>query len=1184
MMKTFNTLDQDYYLFHGQLDRYIRKGIIDKNDPHYNKYIYLVKLKRFDNDDMYVYSYITYNAIFSKTILLYFLHRYQARNLIREELKECLILIDESISKKVFELDGIYLSDENALHNIHNIKVSEKIDSVLYLYTWLLYINYGCSMEDIANLVKLDLSRNYYDILSIIIRALDKINPDLDLSIKKDFNEKAETLFNPMDNCLIICSDLQQLLVELKKKNVSIDQGPKGVRGFISRMDSHLCTLDTDIRNTMFYHHRHHYYKQTFIKVFDLIPRHKFSFKNIHMGMGNVRWFSSRPVKYYRKTIKTTFSRQNLFLDNYRIIKALLQDKSFGLRDMQFKIEDFLQNQESKFSDTKNTGYTLFYTDKNFEFLNNKKQDLIKLLSSSDFSRIKGNSNKEFYLKWAGKFIEVLKMEFIADLLLSYFIEIMTRESVEQEDNVYTPGIPSITSFERFGAKLVNKYIYNDYINNRKDNMSLSLFKSLNKDKYKEFLDETFNSNIGAYFVQCLIEIDILYQSLDIKAGTHLEKEYYIRVPDNLRSNFLTNSEGILHTPQKLPMVCEPKDYVYSDNNSKNILGGYLLNDVHYTDYLFKDKVGYEIDTKLKEDNIVVDLINGLSKTPYKINKNVLEFIKLYGLEKGIILDDTEKKISNFMKNPYKYYTKKEKNDLRSLSSKISLQKNILNIAECYSDMEKLYFPVRLDNRTRIYCETDYFDYQKSDLAKGLILFVKPGIMLKSDIDIINYFKAYGANMFGEGLDKKSFNYRVKWVDSNSNDILNFRDNDIINKSENKACFLAFCFEYERFTEFMDNLESTSFSTCLPIQLDASCNGYQHLALLTRETSMFNKLNLGKLNKNQNPNDFYSYTLDQIYSHIRYKIKTLEGKQDKSVKESDYLESLKRLLKTALDRSIVKSIIMTNSYNASVLRLIEYLASNLNQKFVDVSVEGKTVKKRRYWYKDPESLITRSDISNFIMCMKEVLYMELPKIKELGNYLDSIAKICTKLNMDIPWNLPSGAMVRESYQKEKTYQLKAFSFLKAKYTFKKYIKGKFDLRKQKRSTMPNLIHSLDATTIALLYKDYKNIGCLYTIHDCFATTANHVPMLIDVLKSVYLKLYSSEDYLLQFDKLVRININSRFGNKVFELNDTEVRVPDDDSKKKTEILSYPDIDKVLNIKGHEKEKIKNLVHSPYIII
>lgn len=102
--------------------------------------------------------------------------------------------------------------------------------------------------------------------------------------------------------------------------------------------------------------------------------------------------------------------------------------------------------------------------------------------------------------------------------------------------------------------------------------------------------------------------------------------------------------------------------------------------------------------------------------------------------------------------------------------------------------------------------------------------------------------------------------------------------------------------------------------------------------------------------------------------------------------------------------------------------------------------------------------------------------------------------------------------------------------------------------------MPNLIHSLDGTYIALLYKNFKDIGSLYTVHDCFAVTAENVPKLMSMLKFVYLKLYSEDNYLLNFDKLIRLNINQTRGDNVLKLDGITINIPM--KRKKYEVSRY----------------------------
>jgi DNA-directed RNA polymerase len=56
------------------------------------------------------------------------------------------------------------------------------------------------------------------------------------------------------------------------------------------------------------------------------------------------------------------------------------------------------------------------------------------------------------------------------------------------------------------------------------------------------------------------------------------------------------------------------------------------------------------------------------------------------------------------------------------------------------------------------------------------------------------------------------------------------------------------------------------------------------------------------------------------------------------------------------------------------------------------------------------------------------------------------------------------------------------------------IKYQFDQTKQLNATMPNLIHSLKASSIALLYNLLAKCGKanIYTVYDCFAVTADKV--------------------------------------------------------------------------------------------
>lgn len=388
----------------------------------------------------------------------------------------------------------------------------------------------------------------------------------------------------------------------------------------------------------------------------------------------------------------------------------------------------------------------------------------------------------------------------------------------------------------------------------------------------------------------------------------------------------------------------------------------------------------------------------------------------------------------------YRKRTKHEINTLQALASRVSLESYILIIANAYSKVDNIYFPVRLDQRTRIYCTPEYLNYQSNDLAKSLLSFSKPGILSKDDKDSINNFKSYGALLYKSGFGKNSRSYRTKWVDENNNRILNFRTNDIIDTADkdSRACFVSFCFEYERFIKFMDNVELSTFSTYLPIQLDASCNGYQHISLLTRESKVFEKLNLTPSTKDDKPEDFYNYVLVETKDYINKMVSLIEENDNMYNKTMD---SYKRLSVIALTRSMIKKAIMTYGYNAGAITMVDYIKGLLVPSTKSIVVDNKTIEQTIYYIDDSspvDQYLTASDLFVFVNTFEKVLSQIFPKMKNLKTYTKQIVSICTKLGMAIPWVLPSGAHVKQSYLSAKEFKTCPFAFMKSTLTFKLY--------------------------------------------------------------------------------------------------------------------------------------------------
>lgn len=162
----------------------------------------------------------------------------------------------------------------------------------------------------------------------------------------------------------------------------------------------------------------------------------------------------------------------------------------------------------------------------------------------------------------------------------------------------------------------------------------------------------------------------------------------------------------------------------------------------------------------------------------------------------------------------------------------------------------------------------------------------------------------------------------MDWVNENIENILEYDNGILLRRAKDKLLFLAFCMEFKRFYEFYTNESSHVFETYFPIQLDATCNGFQHMALLSNEERLFKELNLDKKTAKDNPNDFYTFLLHKIIN--KFETQLSKGIEIETKSGGNY----KRLSKFVWDRSYIKKVIMTIPYNVSTREMKNYLLSN----------------------------------------------------------------------------------------------------------------------------------------------------------------------------------------------------------------------------------------------------------------
>jgi len=207
------------------------------------------------------------------------------------------------------------------------------------------------------------------------------------------------------------------------------------------------------------------------------------------------------------------------------------------------------------------------------------------------------------------------------------------------------------------------------------------------------------------------------------------------------------------------------------------------------------------------------NVVNYLSSIKFEINENFLNYLENDG---NYLLDD-----SNL--------------DNSSKSNLDPIQKAIiLKIAKVFKSTP-FFLPVHSDWRGRIYTQSFFIDYQGSELSTALLQFYDGESL--SDLGRESLY-IFGANCYNENnIGKASFEERIQWVKDNYENIIKM-DPDFIKKAESKLLFVAFSLCLKEL-----HLNSNAIVK-LPVFLDATCSGIQHLAALLRDFELASRVNI----------------------------------------------------------------------------------------------------------------------------------------------------------------------------------------------------------------------------------------------------------------------------------------------------------------------------------------------------
>lgn len=452
-----------------------------------------------------------------------------------------------------------------------------------------------------------------------------------------------------------------------------------------------------------------------------------------------------------------------------------------------------------------------------------------------------------------------------------------------------------------------------------------------------------------------------------------------------------------------------------------------------------------------------------------------------------------------------------------------------IETAQRTAPAERFYTPMNWDWRTRTY-SLARFNFQREDRVRSLFLFAngKPigeeGIWwLKVHVANCGAFK--DENKIG--IDKKPFEERVKWVEDHIADIADYVKRPLYRtdwvEADSPFLFLAAC------RELIECDNDPSYVTHLPTAWDGSCNGLQHLFLMTRDPEG----RLVNLTDNDQPEDIYQVIADVVKQMIEADRGNMElfGKRDDNKPERKTVATFDRLAQMALafgvDRKLVKRNVMTFSYASKEFGMSE-------QHFEDTMapLELKLLKKEidRHPFGDDDDewrLASRYLAKRVLAAIKQVV--RLPA--EAMEFMQALARVLAHEGKPLRWVTPAGVTCINRYHESTTERIELFVHDKGvrkrtQITVANGYEKPIAKDKAAAGIAANLTHSMDASHLLLSVGAAADAGItdIATVHDSFGCLACDAPRFLQIIRTTLMRMYTDHDILAELLESARADL------------------------------------------------------------
>lgn len=386
---------------------------------------------------------------------------------------------------------------------------------------------------------------------------------------------------------------------------------------------------------------------------------------------------------------------------------------------------------------------------------------------------------------------------------------------------------------------------------------------------------------------------------------------------------------------------------------------------------------------------------------------------------------------------------------------------------------DTLYFPTYFDWRGRLYFRSR-INPQGTDFVKATLQFANKKPLGERGL---YWLKAHVATCYG--YDKKIMDARVVWTDTNMqfirDAVQNHIDSDFFRAADSPWCFYVAARELLR---ALDSGSPETWETGIPVAMDATCSGLQHLSALLRDPvgGMFTNL---VPNNGTEKEDIYAGVAAVAVANIQ--------------KDLDNLEQAQYWIDAGVPRSAAKRPVMTYVYGGTLMSCTEYV-------FLDMQERGLKATEAYSQFK-LASYLSRH--------LRRGIESTVPAAAEAMRFLRQLAGIVPEDGV-MRWVTPAGFPVVQHYAKEDVVKLN-LPGIGVQINMTRFDQSLSNRAKAVNGVSPNFVHSLDSAHLVRVINAFD--GSLVPIHDSFATHPCDVDAMHVVLRSEFVSMYEDADPL-----------------------------------------------------------------------